>query len=77
MRFGANLESSGFNRAPQYTKDTILTATLLFAQFSRASSDLLEYFFQLALLLGRDILKCTFDGGGVLPEDRENPGQVP
>src|ERR1700723_742476 len=43
---------------------------LLFAQIFGASSDSLEHFFHLALLLGRDILKCTFDESGVLAEDR-------
>src|SRR6202041_2047207 len=43
---------------------------LLFAQFFSASSYSLEHFFHLALLLGRDILKCTFDESGVLAEDR-------
>jgi hypothetical protein len=43
---------------------------LSFAQFFGASSDSLEHFFHLALLLGRDILKCTFDESGVLAEDR-------
>jgi len=51
-------------------EDTILTVALLFAQFFGASSDSLEHFFHLALLLGRDILKCTFDESGVLAEDR-------
>jgi hypothetical protein len=43
---------------------------LLFAQFFGASCDSLEHFVYLALLLGRDILKCTFDESGVLAEDR-------
>src|ERR1700747_1346427 len=43
---------------------------VLFAQLFGASSDSLEHFFHLALLLGRDILKCTFDESGVLAEDR-------
>src|SRR6201984_2804738 len=42
---------------------------VLFAQLFGASSDSLDHFFQLALLLGRDILKCTFDESGVLAED--------
>ena len=50
--------------------DTILTMLLLFAQFFGAFSDSLEHFFHLALLLGQDILKCTFDESGVLAEDR-------
>ena len=41
-----------------------------FAQFFGASCDSLEQFFHLALLLGRDVLKCTFDESGVLAEDR-------
>lgn len=57
-------------RAPKYVKDTILTAALLFAQSFGASSDSLEHFFYLAVFLGRDILKCTFDESGVLAEDR-------
>src|SRR6202040_1910739 len=43
---------------------------LLFAQIFGASSDSLEHFFHLALLLGRDVLKCAFDESGVLAEDR-------
>jgi hypothetical protein len=50
---------------------TTLRAALLFAQFFGAPSDSLEHFFHLALLRGRDILKCTFDEGGVLAEDRK------
>ena len=55
-------------------KDLILTTALLFAQFFGASSDPLEQFFHLTLLVGRDILKCTFDESGVLTEDwNEDP----
>jgi len=39
---------------------------LLFAQLFGASSDSFEQFFHLVPLDGRDILKCTFDGSGVL-----------
>jgi hypothetical protein len=69
-RFGVNLESSGFQRTPKCVKDTILTVALLFAQLFGASSDSLKHFSHLALLLGRDILKCTFDESGDLAEDR-------
>lgn len=51
-------------------RDAILTLALLFDQFFGASCDSLEPFFHLELLLGRDILKCTFDESGVLAEDR-------
>src|ERR1700684_1680114 len=51
--------------------DTILTVALLFAQFFGASSDFLEHFFHLTLLIGQDILKCTFEESGVLAEDRQ------
>jgi hypothetical protein len=54
----------------QTVEDTILTAALFFAQFFGASCDSLKHFFHLALLLRRDILKCTFDESGVLAEDR-------
>src|SRR5258707_12564139 len=64
-------QSPGFQRVPRCVKDTILTVALLFAQFFGASSDSLEHFFHLALLLGRDILKCTLDKSGVLAEDRK------
>ena len=47
-----------------------LTVVLFFAQVFGASFDSLEHFFHLALLVGRDILKCTFDESGVLAEDR-------
>src|SRR5580704_16086820 len=50
---------------------TSLTVGLSLAQFFGAPSDSLEHFFHLALLRGRDILKCTFDEGGVLAEDRK------
>jgi hypothetical protein len=66
----ANLESSGFQRTPKYDKDTILTVALLFAQLFGAFSNSLKHFFHPALLLGRDILKCTFDESGELAEDR-------
>jgi hypothetical protein len=76
-RFGTDLESPGFQRAPKYGKDTTLTGAVLFAQLFCASSDSLEHFFHLALLLGRDILKCTFDQSGVLAEDRnEHPASL-
>jgi hypothetical protein len=42
----------------------------LFAQLFGASCDSLKHFFHLALLLGRDIVKCMFDESGVLAEDR-------
>jgi len=57
-------------RAPNYVEGSILTVALLFGQFFGAFCDFLEHFFHLALLLGRDILKCTFDESGVLAEDR-------
>jgi hypothetical protein len=43
---------------------------LSFAQFFGAPSDLLEHFFHLAVLRGRDMLKCAFDESGVLAKDR-------
>ena len=61
----------------QTVEDTILTVALLFAQFFGASSDSLEHFFHLTLLVGRDFLKCTSDESGVLAEDRnEDPGPL-
>src|ERR1700721_2655538 len=57
--------------------DTILTVALLFAQFFGASSDSLEHFLHLTLLIGRDILKCTLDESGMLAEDRnEDPAPL-
>ena len=71
QKFGAAIPRIAWlQRAPEYVRYTILTVALLFAQFFGASSDSLEHFFQLPLLLGRDILKCTFDESGVLAEDR-------
>jgi hypothetical protein len=55
---------------PKRFKGTILTVAFLLAEFFSASSDPLKHFFHLALLLRRDILKCTFDESGVLAEDR-------
>jgi len=65
-KFEADLESPSFQRSPKYLKDRILTVVLLFAQLFGASSDSFEQFFHLVPLDGRDILKCTFDGSGVL-----------
>jgi hypothetical protein len=69
-RFGASPGSPDYEGAPEYVKDAILKGSFLFGQFFGAFSDSLEHFFELALLLGRDILKCTPDSSHVLAEKR-------
>ena len=76
-RFDANLESPGFQRVPKFVRGAILTVALFFAQLFGACCDFLEHFFHLVLLLGRDILKCTFDESGVLAGRSERILGVP